>query len=675
MKRNFYIIIGAVILAVLAAGGILLYQFWGVASPEAVLQQYMSCIQQQAYADMYQLLDTDSQSRISQEDFISRNQRIYEGIGADNLQIDVWDQQSERQSVKYTTTMDTAYGTLAFDNTATFQKESRAWKIKWTDSLIFPDLTSEDKVQVLSSAAQRGNILDRNGAYLAYQGEVSSVGLVPGKLDTSSETDLQQFADLLGVSLESVEAKLQAEWVTEESFVPIKKMQKLQDDDPLEVQLLAIPGVMISSETDRVYPLGQAAAHLTGYVQGISAEELEQMQGEGYSAQSVIGKSGLERLYEKELHGEDGGKIIIADQNGETKRVLIERSKKDGTDVQVTIDAALQQAVYQQYQNDKSCSVVMNPKTGEVLALVSTPAFDSNDFVLGMSDAQWEALNQDEAMPLFNRFSETWCPGSSFKPVTAAVGLTSGKLQPDEDFGASGLSWQKDASWGDYHVTTLRTYAGPANLANALIYSDNIYFAKAALRIGADTLAEQLTRLGFGSALPFEMAFTASQYGNDGTISSELQLANSGYGQGELLVNPLHLAAIYSAFVNTGDMIQPYLAYQEAPKSEVWISQAFAPAAADTIREDLVQVISQPDGTGHSAYRSGLRLAGKTGTAEIKDTQDDTTGTELGWFAVFNPDADAETARLLITMVEDVKGRGGSGYVINQTQPLIDQLF
>ena len=388
MKRNFYIIIGAVILAVLAAGGILLYQFWGVASPEAVLQQYMSCIQQQAYADMYQLLDTDSQSRISQEDFISRNQRIYEGIGADNLQIDVWDQQSERQSVKYTTTMDTAYGTLVFDNTAAFQKESRAWKIKWTDSLIFPDLTSEDKVQVLSSAAQRGNILDRNGAYLAYQGEVSSVGLVPGKLDTSSETDLQQFADLLGVSLESVEAKLQAEWVTEESFVPIKKMQKLQDGDPLEVQLLAIPGVMISSETDRVYPLGQAAAHLTGYVQGISAEELEQMQGEGYSAQSVIGKSGLERLYEKELHGEDGGKIIIADQNGETKRVLIERSKKDGTDVQVTIDAALQQAVYQQYQNDESCSVVMNPKTGEVLALVSTPAFDSNDFVLGMSDAQ-----------------------------------------------------------------------------------------------------------------------------------------------------------------------------------------------------------------------------------------------------------------------------------------------
>ena len=99
MKRNFYIIIGAVILAVLAAGGVLLYQFWGVASPEAVLQQYMSCIQQQAYADMYQLLDTDSQSRISQEDFISRNQRIYEGIGADKLQIDVWDQQSDRQSV------------------------------------------------------------------------------------------------------------------------------------------------------------------------------------------------------------------------------------------------------------------------------------------------------------------------------------------------------------------------------------------------------------------------------------------------------------------------------------------------------------------------------------------------------------------------------------------------
>ena len=142
---------------------------------------------------------------------------------------------------------------------------------------------------------------------------------------------------------------------------------------------------------------------------------------------------------------------------------------QDGEDITLTIDINWQTQTYQAYQEDESCSVVMNPKTGEVLALVSTPSYDSMAFVLGLSQEQWDALNSDETQPLYNRVRETWVPGSSFKPVIGAIGLSTGTLSADEDLGASGLSWQKDSSWGDYYVTTLHEYSGAANLRNALV--------------------------------------------------------------------------------------------------------------------------------------------------------------------------------------------------------------
>ena len=178
--------------------------------------------------------------------------------------------------------------------------------------------------------------------------------------------------------------------------------------------------------------------------------------------------------------------------------------------------------MHEQFKEDKSCSVAMNPYTGEVLALVSTPAYDNNDFIMGLSSEQWTVLNEDENKPMYNRFRQVWCPGSTFKPITAAVGLESGAIDPMEDYGNVGLSWQKDASWGSYHVTTLHAYE-PVILENALIYSDNIYFAKAALKIGSEEMESSLTGLGFNEELPFEIKMAESQYsnseGNGNTVS------------------------------------------------------------------------------------------------------------------------------------------------------------
>ncbi|OYP35569.1 hypothetical protein CG709_06110, partial [Lachnotalea glycerini] len=259
-------------------------------------------------------------------------------------------------------------------------------------------------------------------------------------------------------------------------------------------------------------------------------------------------------------------------------------------------------------------------------ALVSTPSYDNNSFILGMTDEQWTSLNEDERKPLYNRFRQVWCPGSSFKPIIAAIGLESGAIDPTKDYGNEGLSWQKDSSWGSYYVTTLHDYKS-AILENALIYSDNIYFAKAALEIGAETLKTSLQQLGFNQELPFEITMAVSQYSNTENIETEIQLADSGYGQGQILVNPLHLASLYTAFCNNGNVLQPYLKYQEELKAESWISEAFSKDVANKVLEGMKKVVNDPNGTGYASHREDTVLAGKTGTAEIKASKEDTSGT------------------------------------------------
>lgn len=662
----------AVILA--AAAGIFLYFYINrpQAKPEETLTNYFAYLSQKNYDAMYELLDEQSKINISREDFVKRNKAIYEGIGADDIQMAPEETKEGSDRVKFDMSMSTAAGELSFTNTAKMTKQDGKWYIDWDDSLIFPELTSEDKVRVETVAAQRGSIYDRKGNMLAGQGTVKSVGIVPGKF---SRTDLETLAGLLEVDTETIQNKLGASWVTDDTFVPIKTYKEEAMTDELKESLLAVSGIMINDESSRVYPYAEAASHLTGYVQNISAEELEELKDEGYTQTSLIGKSGLEKLYEDRLHGQDGCQIYIVDSSGKQKTMLAVNPVQDGEDIKTTIDMTLQQELYEQYKDDKSSSVVMNPLSGEVLALVSTPSYDSNDFVVGLSQEKWDSLNNNEDKPMYNRFRASAVPGSSFKPIIAAVGLSTGSFTADEDFGVSGLSWQKDDSWGSYHITTLHTYSGAANLRNALVYSDNIYFGKAAMKIGAETLMSELDKLGFNETIPFEIGMAASQYANnEGKIEGELQLADSGYGQGQMLVNPLHLASMYSAFVNSGSMVKPYLEYKEDVKPEMWKSDVFTADAAETVKQDMVQVIEDAAGTGHGAYTAGVTLAGKTGTAEIKAAQDDTTGIELGWFVVFPAEADAQNSWLTVTMVEDVK-EIGSAYVVNKTKKVVDVIL
>ncbi len=420
--------------------------------------------------------------------------------------------------------------------------------------------------------------------------------------------------------------------------------------------------ILAETKTNREYPYKDITAHITGYVQGITAEELESKAEKGYNAHSVIGKTGLEQVYEERLKGKDGLKIYIEDNNGNIVKTIAETKGNDGEDIKLTIDINLQTKLYEKIKNDKGFFVVMNPQTGEILALVSTPSYDPNKFVTGMTNDEWNSISTNEAKPLFTRFISTWCPGSTFKPITGAIGLTSGKLSENDEFNYSGLAWQKDSSWGDHKITTLTAYKGKKNLKNALIHSDNIYFAQAVLKIGEKTFTEGLDKIKFNEDIGFELDTTKSTYSNSGRIEREATLADSGYGQGQLLVNPIHMASIYSAFVNEGNMVKPYIEYKENREKEYLVKNAFSKEAANIIKEDLIQVVESPTGTAHDLKVNGVKLAGKTGTAELKASKEE-KGKTLGWFDCFTVDEELDKSMLIVSMVEDGGSNGGSRYL------------
>lgn len=420
--------------------------------------------------------------------------------------------------------------------------------------------------------------------------------------------------------------------------------------------------VLAETKTNREYPYKDITAHITGYVQGITAEELESKAEKGYNAHSIIGKTGLEQVYEERLKGKDGLKIYIEDNNGNIVKTIAETKGNDGEDIKLTIDINLQTKLYEKIKNDKGFFVVMNPQTGEILALVSTPSYDPNKFVTGMTNDEWNSISTNEAKPLFTRFISTWCPGSTFKPITGAIGLTTGNLSEDDEFNYSGLAWQKDSSWGDHKITTLTAYSGKKNLKNALIHSDNIYFAQAALKIGEKIFTEGLDKIKFNEDIDFELDTNKSTYSNSERIEREATLADSGYGQGQLLVNPIHMASIYSAFVNEGNMVKPYIEYKENREKEYLVKNAFSKEAANIIREDLIQVVESPTGTAHNLKVNGVKLAGKTGTAELKASKEE-KGKTLGWFNCFTVDEELDKSMLIVSMVEDGGSNGGSRYL------------
>ena len=514
--------------------------------------------------------------------------------------------------------------------------------------------------------AKRGNILDRNGKVLAEDGTIYTVGIYPANFNKSNvESKVSEIANALDISEDNITTKLEAN-TNPEHFIPlvdilttdsrISTLKNREDD-----------GILLREKIGRIYYGGEAFGRLIGYIGSITAEELETNSEKGYNDTSLIGKAGLEQVYEDTLRGEDAAEIYI--ERGMEKITIANKEVKNGNDIKLSVDYDLQNKVYSEMAGEKGAATAVNPKTGEVIAMVSAPSYDSNIFTTYISKSQqakWEENNHADEI---NRFNKTYAPGSTMKLLTSIIGLENGVINPNEAKEIHGLTWQKDSSWGDYKITRVIDPGKPVTLKDAANYSDNIYYAQVALDLGSEKFINGLKSFGIGEDLTFEYPMEETQISNDGQLNREILLADTGYGQGEVMVTPLHMALSYSTLANEGNIMQPRLVISENSEAKVWkeglISQNNLPILVDAFTASVNDAgATLPDGAV-----PGHRVAGKSGTAEIKSSQEDTNGTENGWFVSVDPDSSKISIAMII---EDVKDRGGSHVTIPKVRNVMD---
>ncbi|RAI88526.1 penicillin-binding protein [Paenibacillus pabuli] len=689
MKSKRKIIYG--LLPILFAGGIGMYLYMQNSKteevkPEVTVNQYIEHLQKKEFDQLYTLMTPASlkESGMNREQFVEKYNAIYSGMEVsaikaelkpkvieettDNTGNENKNQNPDAYEVDYSLQLTTFLGEVDETHTLKLVREEleeggKVWRINWKPSMILTDMVKGSKVRVRTLFPERGDIVDREGLPLATKGNIYEWGIIPEKLGENPEPMIARIAEHYKVTEATINTALAQKWVKPEYFVPIASTE-----DSRVPTVLA--GVQVQSKEIRYYPLGEAAAHLIGYVRKATKEDLEKDTEGYYRAEDWIGKAGLEQSLEKQLRGERGGLIEITDESGNTRSELIRKDAVDGQNIQLTISSEQQRKLYKTLSSggDAGAMVLMNPTDGNLLALASAPAYNPNKMVTGLTQAEWGAYSADEKLPFINRFTNRYAPGSTFKAITAAAGLMEKVTTADKSHDISGLQWRKDESWGGYYVKRVKSVS-PVNMVDALVYSDNIYFAKEAVEMGSAKFIEGIQKFGFGDNFGLdELYLKPSQYANEAhlDLSSEVLLADTSYGQGEMLMSPIHLASSFTPFINEGKMVKPVLIEEkETVEPEVVIT----PEVANTVKDALGQEVTRSGGTAHTLNSLPEGLAAKTGTAELKAKKGE-KGQENGFVVVF----DTESPSFLIAaVIEQVNGRGGSHYVLDKLKPFLEK--
>lgn len=642
-------------------------------APDEAAQTFLTRLQKGQYQEMYQQLSTEAKAQIFEEDFISRYQEIYRKVGQTRLTLKMvkpaegekWPIEDNRVDIPVKGEMLTwTVGDLKMDQTLHMIYEEKEWRVDWQPSNILPEFIGlNDRVQVTRTFAERGGIYDRHGEMLAGTGKVYRIGLVPGKMD-DWETTIEEMAKLLDLSLQRVQRALEQKWVRPDHFVPLRSITKREWEEKKE-QFMAISGMLASSSEGRVYVGLESLASTLGYMGEINQKELAESQLKGYQIGDKIGRDGLEQRFEDYLSGKHGYMIRILDQEGNEKALIKFTRPMKGDNLFLTIDSSVQAMLEQAMGDQQGFAIVMLPKTGEILGLASLPGFDANEFLLGGASNRIAQILKDPATPMLNRPIEgRYIPGSTLKPLTALAAL---EFVPDYDpmkqVEIPNDTWRAEPGWGSYRVKRVPHQEAPLDLYAAMKWSDNIYFAQLAYQIGSEPLFMMAERMGFGEEVHFILDVAQSTLASERPIKNKITLADTGYGQGQVIMSPLHLMMIYQALATDGRIKQPILVESEE-RGRVW-KDTFASEENLALIQDVLKVTVQDEKAfAHKVTIEGLSLAGKTGTAQ-------TGKSETGWFTCYHPADDPEV--LVLVGIENAEN--GSSDAIEVARQFLSEFY
>ncbi|MDP9364557.1 MAG: penicillin-binding transpeptidase domain-containing protein, partial [Chloroflexota bacterium] len=544
-------------------------------------------------------------------------------------------------------------------------------------------------------APRRGRILDRDGGVLAEDGRIMRVGVVPGEIEPADRARvLRELSELTGVPTADIETRLEdadPSW-----FVPLKDFPEDREVELLNA-LDELPGAGVRPETARVYPLGSKAAHVVGYVSEVTAEQIE--ADPSLAPGQIVGQAGVEAGADDLLTGEPGARLIVVQCETRAERAVIhERPAVPAKDVVLTIDRELQEATVAalaEHGDLRGSAVVLDPRSGALLAMASQPSFDPNGFVLGFSERDERALGDETRKPLLNRAAQAAYPtGSIFKAITFAAALQHLGYTGDTPIDCPSTFQLEGAEqvWEDWTVAEGLPAQGPMTLHRGLVNSCNTVF----YQLGSDldrTDEELLPAMAkaFGLGAPTDIPYLPELGGTVpdpkwkldtfGDYWARGDAVNLAIGQGFLEATPLQMATAYAAIANGGDLLQPFvLAHAVSPDgAEEQLGQRVVrqdlPLSRATIAElqgALRDQTSDPTGAGSVRVFGDFPwpIAGKTGTAQngapptaaAKTGSDQLRGTwgqkPHSWFAAFGPYGDEAT--IASTVMFEQAGEGVS---------------
>ena len=574
---------------------------------------------------------------------------------------------------------------------------ARLFQLQFLEADHYRKLASENHVRLVLAPPERGQILDRFGRPLASQRQAGRVSVVPERLDDPQATLLQlsKFIDLPEARVKRVLEEIQTNRMRRASFVPVTVVQELSYEEfaRLRVRAVEMEGVDVQMASTRSYPRGRDFAHVLGYVARASSDDLTRL-AEGRSPEDMktfeelfrhpdirVGRQGMERFAEDWLRGRPGRRRVVTNAHGRPMQELEQdpaNAAVPGKDLYVTIDSELQRIAIERFEGESGAAVVVDVTNGEVIAMVSTPAFDPNAFVNGISGKDYAELRDNPRSPLYPRaHGGVYPPGSTFKMVVATAALEAGVVKTTDTVRCGGSYRFGNRTW---HCWKKEGH-GTMNMHSAIKHSCDVYFYEIARRTGVRKIAEVSHKFGFGETFVLGMTGGRSGLVPDpdwkmkarGEPWFEGETLNFGIGQGQLGTTPLQLALMTARIAATGAPIKPKLIGLGPPSDEDKTLDAPLDAAIMEIQKaGMFGVSSEPGGT---AYRSGdlglggPRLAGKTGTAQVRRISaeerakgirlGDAIARELRDHALFVAYAPADNPRYAVSVIVE-HGEGGS---------------
>lgn len=558
---------------------------------------------------------------------------------------------------------------------------------------LYSTRSEKNRVRVEPLPPNRGLIYDRNGTLLAENRPTYNLTLVRERVDDLDDT-LALIVDLLELPEEEIEAFQVRSRQRQRPFQPALLMSDLSEEQiaRLAVNRHLLPGVEVEAQLLRYYPDAEVMAHALGYVGRINAEELQDLDPGRYAGTHFIGKTGVERFYETELHGEAGLRKVETNARGRVLRELGRTDPVPGANLTLTLDRSLQMLAYELLDGRRGSIVAIVPNTGEILAMVSTPGFDSNQFVTGIDVASYRALQEDIDLPLFNRaIRGHYPPGSTIKPFLALAGLVEGVITPDSTINDPGFYQLPNDS--RRYRNWLRWGHGRVDMERSIAVSNNTYYYTLAHDLGIDKLHERMTNFGFGQRVAHDV-----QGESTGLMPSRDwkrarfnqpwypgETLSVGIGQGYWQVTPLQLASATAALANRGHWVKPRLALrigEEPVPAELPDTLPDIQLANDNwwdrVYSGMEKVLSGSEGT---ARRTGVgleyRMGGKSGTAQVFSLgQDQRYNAEeleerLRDHALFMAFAPIEEPKIAVSVIVENAG-GGSTHAAHLARAMTD---